>query len=276
MLPAPKIESGPWIMGIVNATPDSFSDGGRYADADAAICAGLRMLEDGADVLDVGGESTRPGAAPVSEAEEIDRVVPVIEGLRRASDATISVDTMKPGVARAAMAAGAAMWNDVNALRAPGAVECAADLGCDVVLMHMQGEPRTMQANPVYADVVAEVIAFLRARADAASDAGVAREKIWIDPGIGFGKTLAHNMALTRAIPQLRYATKARPLFAASRKSFIARIDPASSEARDRIGGSLAIALRAAALGADMLRVHDVRETVQALRVWNAIDRADP
>jgi dihydropteroate synthase len=265
----------PRIMGILNATPDSFSDGGRFADAEAAIRAGLRMIEDGADVLDVGGESTRPGAAPVSEAAEIDRVAPVVEGLRRASDAMISVDTMKPAVARAAVAAGAVMWNDVNALRAPGAMDCAAELGCEVVLMHMQGEPRTMQANPVYGDVAAEVIAFLCARVEETVKAGVAREKVWIDPGIGFGKTLAHNMALMRAIPQLRSAAKARLLFGASRKSFIARVDPSAKDAGDRMGGSLAAALRAAALGADMLRVHDVRETVQALKVWNAIDNGD-
>jgi dihydropteroate synthase len=259
-------------MGIVNATPDSFSDGDRYADADAAIYAGLRVLEDGADVVDVGGESTRPGAAPVSEAEEVERVVPVIEGIRRASDAMVSVDTMKPVVARAAMAAGAAIWNDVNALRAPGAVECAADLGCEVILMHMQGEPRTMQANPVYGDVVAEVIAALRARVDAAMKAGVAREKIWVDPGIGFGKTLAHNLALIRATGEIRAQTGCRLLLGASRKRFIAAIDPMAAETGDRLGGSLAAALQAASRGADMVRVHDVRETAQALRVQRAIE----
>lgn len=272
MRAAPRIEGGPWIMGIVNATPDSFSDGGRYADADAAIRAGLCLLQDGADLLDVGGESTRPGAAPVSEAEEIDRVAPVIEGLRRASEAMISVDTMKPAVAREAMAAGAVMWNDVNALRAPGAVDCAVELGCGVVLMHMQGEPRTMQANPAYGDVVADVIAFLRARVDEVVKAGVAREKIWVDPGIGFGKTLAHNLALIRATGEIRMLTGCPVLFGASRKRFISAIDPTATEAGDRIGGSLAAALQAASRGADMVRVHDVRETAQALRVQRAID----
>ena len=271
-LPPPKIEGGPWIMGIVNATPDSFSDGGRYADTDAAILAGLRMLEDGADVLDVGGESTRPGAAPVAEAEEIARVLPVIEGVRRASDAMVSVDTMKPAVARAAMAAGATMWNDVNALRAPGAVDCAAELGCDVALMHMQGAPRTMQEKPVYGDVVAEVIAFLCARVDEVAKTGVAHEKIWVDPGIGFGKTLAHNLALIRAIGEIRAQTGCRLLFGASRKRFISAIDPTATEAGDRVGGSLAAALHAVSRGAEMVRVHDVRETVQALRVQRAIE----
>jgi dihydropteroate synthase len=270
----PKLEGGPWIMGIVNATPDSFSDGGRLADA--AVAVALQMIEDGADLIDVGGESTRPGADPVDAEEEIARVVPVIEGLRRASDVTISIDTMKPLIARAAVDAGATVWNAVNALRTAGALDLAAELGCEVVLMHMQGEPRTMQANPVYGDVVAEVTAFLRARVEAAQAVGIAAEKIWIDPGIGFGKTLAHNMALTRAVPQLRFGAKARLLYGASRKSFIARIDPSAKDAGDRIGGSLAAALRAAALGADMLRVHDVRETVQALKVWRTIDRSDP
>lgn len=269
-------EMTPAIMGIVNVTPDSFSDGGRHGDARAAIEAALKMVEDGADVIDVGGESTRPGAGPVDAGAEIARVIPVIEGIRRASGVAISIDTMKPTVARAALDAGATIWNDVNALRAETALELAAERGCEVVLMHMQGEPRTMQANPVYDDVVADVTAFLRARVEAAAAAGIAPEKIWIDPGIGFGKTLAHNMALTRAIPQLRFAAKARLLYGASRKSFIARIDPSAKDAGDRIGGSLAAALRAAALGADMLRVHDVRETVQALKVWRAIDKADP
>ena len=234
-------------MGIVNVTPDSFSDGGRYVDVSAAVDAALRMVEDGADVIDVGGESTRPGAPPVSDAEELARVLPFIEAFCAASAAPVSIDTMKPAVAKAACSAGATIWNDVNALRADGALELAAGLGCDVVLMHMQGEPRTMQANPKYEDVVADVIAFLRARAHAAIASGIAAEKIWIDPGIGFGKTLAHNMALIRAIPQLRFATKARLLFGASRKSFIGRIDTAATKATDRLGGSLAAALRASA-----------------------------
>ncbi|MBL8558038.1 MAG: dihydropteroate synthase [Hyphomonadaceae bacterium] len=259
-------------MGILNVTPDSFSDGGRHADVRAAVDAALRMESEGADVIDVGGESTRPGAAPVPVAEEIARVLPVIEGIRRRSGVTISIDTMKPAVAREAMDAGATIWNDVNALREETALELAADMGCDVVLMHMQGEPRTMQANPKYDDVVADVMAFLRARAHAAMQAGIAAEKIWIDPGIGFGKTLAHNLALTRAVGALKEETGFKLLYGASRKSFIGRIDPAATDARERLGGSLAAAIRAVSLGADMLRVHDVRETVQAMRVWRAME----
>jgi dihydropteroate synthase len=269
----PKIENGPWIMGIVNVTPDSFSDGGRFTHVNAAVDAALRMVEDGADVIDVGGESTRPGAPPVSEADERARVVPFFEAFCARSSVPVSIDTMKPSIARAACAAGACMWNDVNALRADGALELAADLGCNVVLMHMQGEPRTMQASPRYDDVVADVISFLRARAHAAIMSDIAAEKIWIDPGIGFGKTLAHNLALTAAIGAFKAETGFKLLYGASRKSFIARIDPAAKDAGARLGGSIAAALRAASLGADMLRVHDVRETVQALRVWHAMEQ---
>lgn len=274
MIAPPFIKGGPWIMGIVNATPDSFSDGGRFADAQAAIDAALKMAEDGADVIDVGGESTRPGAEPVSVAEEIARVVPVIEGIRRASGVTISIDTMKPTVARAALDAGASIWNDVNALREETALELAADMQCDVVLMHMQGEPRTMQASPKYDDVVRDVIAFLRARAHAAMMSGVAAERIWVDPGIGFGKTLAHNLALTAAIGAFKADTGFKVLYGASRKSFIGRIALAA-EGDSRLGGSLAAAIRAVSLGADMVRVHDVPETVQAMMVWRAIERGE-
>ena len=180
----------PTVMGIVNVTPDSFSDGGRLTSVEAAVAHGLRLVEQGADILDIGGESTRPGAAPVAEAEEIARVVPVIEGLRARWPGPISIDTMKPAVVRAAVAAGATMWNDVTALGfAPDSPATAAELGCDVVLMHMRGEPRTMQADPQYDDVVAEVADWLVARAEAAMAAGVARDRIWLDPGIGFGKT---------------------------------------------------------------------------------------
>ncbi len=184
-------------MGIVNVTPDSFSDGGRFLDVDAAAAHARRLIAEGADILDIGGESTRPGAEPVAEAEEIARVVPVIAAIRRESQVPISIDTMKPAVARAAVAAGATMWNDVTALRhAPDSLATAAELGCEVVLMHMQGEPRTMQAAPRYDDVVAEVAAFLAARAEAAMAAGVARERIWLDPGIGFGKTFRRTASL--------------------------------------------------------------------------------
>lgn len=274
MIAAPNIEGGPWIMGIVNATPDSFSDGGRFGDAQAAIDAALKMAEDGADVIDVGGESTRPGAAPVSVADEIARVVPVIAGIRRASSIAISIDTMKPAVAREALDAGAGIWNDVNALREETALELAVDAKCDIVLMHMQGEPRTMQADPKYDDVVRDVMGFLRARAHAAMMSGVPAEQIWVDPGIGFGKTLAHNLALTAAIGAFKSETGFKVLYGASRKSFIGRID-GGANAGERLGGSLAAAIRAASLGADMLRVHDVHETVQAMRVWRAIERGE-
>ena len=259
------------VMGIVNVTPDSFSDGGRWASTQAAVDQAMRLVAEGADVLDIGGESTRPGAEPVGEAEEIDRVVPVIAAMRARWDGAISVDTMKPAVARAAIAAGATMWNDVTALsQAPDSLAVAAELGCEVVLMHMKGEPRTMQADPRYGDVVGEVRDYLRVRAEAAMAAGVARERIWLDPGIGFGKTLAHNMALTARLDVL--VELGFPiLYAASRKRTIQAIDPTAVEATDRLGGSLALALEGARRGARMVRVHDVRETVQALAVQAAV-----
>ncbi|MCS6623000.1 dihydropteroate synthase [Roseibacterium beibuensis] len=264
----------PRVMGIVNVTPDSFSDGGRLASVEAAVAHGLTLVEQGADILDIGGESTRPGAAPVSEADEIARVVPVIEGLRALWPGPISVDTMKPAVARAAVAAGATIWNDVSALTfSPDAPAVAAALGCEVVLMHMKGEPRTMQADPRYDDVVAEVAAWLRDRADAAMAAGVARERIWLDPGIGFGKTAAHNLALTANLDPL--AALGFPiLYGASRKRTIRSIDASATDASDRLGGSLALALEAARNGAAVIRVHDVRETVQALAVQAAVAAA--
>ncbi|MDO9077624.1 MAG: dihydropteroate synthase [Brevundimonas sp.] len=263
--------SRPQVMGIVNVTPDSFSDGGRLASVEAAVAHGLRLVEQGVDILDIGGESTRPGAEPVAEAEEIARVVPVIEGLRAHWAGPISIDTMKPAVARAAVAAGATMWNDVTALAfAPDSPATAAELGCEVVLMHMRGEPRTMQADPQYGDVVAEVADWLVARADAAMAAGVARGRIWLDPGIGFGKTAAHNLALTAQLERLA-ATGFPVLYGASRKRTIQSVDPTATDPADRLGGSLALALAAARAGASILRVHDVRETVQALAVQAAV-----
>lgn len=261
----------PRVMGIVNVTPDSFSDGGRLASAEAAVAHGLRLVAQGADLLDVGGESTRPGAEPVSEAEEIERVVPVIAGLRAVWDGPISVDTMKPAVARAAVSVGATMWNDVTALTfSPDAPAVAADLGCEVVLMHMQGAPQTMQADPRYDDVVAEVRDALLARAEATMAAGVARERIWLDPGIGFGKTAAHNLTLTTRLDALT-ATGFPVLYGASRKRTIQSVDPTATDPGDRLGGSLALALEAARNGAQIIRVHDVRETVQALKVQAAL-----
>ena len=266
----------PLVMGIVNVTPDSFSDGGRHLDRDAAVAHARALVAAGADMLDIGGESTRPGAEPVSEAEELARVVPVIEALRAESAIPISVDTMKPAVARAAVAAGATLWNDVTALRdRPDSLETAALLDCGVVLMHMQGEPRTMQAAPRYADVVSEVCDFLHARAETAMAAGVARARIWLDPGIGFGKTLAHNLALLANLGQLR-ALGFPLLLGVSRKAFIRAVDPTAQEGTDRLGGSLACAIAGAEAGCAAIRVHDVRETVQALRVWAAVRDARP
>jgi len=255
-------------MGIVNVTPDSFSDGGRFDSTDAAIDHALQLARDGADILDIGGESTRPGARPVEEAEELARILPVIRGIRRHTDTPVSIDTMKPDVARAAMEAGATIWNDVNALQAPGALKIAAELECGVILMHMQGEPQTMQQSPHYDDVVGEVSTGMRSRADAAIAAGVRRENIWLDPGIGFGKMLQHNLELLRSISAL---SKDFPiLIGASRKRLIAELDE-DADADHRLGGSLAIALYAAQQNAVCVRVHDVRETVQALKVRAAI-----
>ncbi|MGY6628361.1 MAG: dihydropteroate synthase [Oceanicaulis sp.] len=268
---APRSPARPLVMGVVNVTPDSFSDGGRFVEPGAACEHALTLLDQGADWLDIGGESTRPGADPVSETEEMDRVLPVIEAIRAARpDALISIDTVKPGVAGAAIGAGASLWNDVSALGHDGALEMAAGLGRPVCLMHMQGEPRTMQNAPRYDDVVTDVARFLGQRAGAAMAAGVAREHILLDPGIGFGKMLAHNLALLGALEE--FAGLGFPiLLGASRKRFIAGIDRSATDAADRLGGSLAAALYGARAGVAMVRVHDVRETVQALEVQAAI-----
>ncbi|MEQ1709394.1 MAG: dihydropteroate synthase [Terricaulis sp.] len=268
VLPPPKLAGGPYVMGVLNVTPNSFSDGGRW-DEGAATPRALAMLDAGADIIDVGGESTRPGAEPVDQRDEMARVVPVIASLRAMTKAPISIDTMKPAVAKAAVAAGASMWNDVMALRGPGALETAASLHRPVVLMHMSGEPRTMQDAPHYDDVVTDVIAFLRERVAAAEAKGVG--DIWVDPGIGFGKTLAHNLALLGAVARIRAEVGKPVLIGASRKRFIAAIDARAVDAgTDRLGGSIAAALIAAQNGADMVRVHDVAETVQALKLWRA------
>ncbi len=264
----------PLVMGVVNVTPDSFSDGGRFLDPGAALAHARRLIAEGADIIDVGGESTRPGAAPISEDEEIARVVPLIEQVRLQSDVRISIDTMKPGVARAAVAAGADLWNDITALGwSPESPAVAAELGCEVCLMHMQGDPRTMQQDPRYDDVLAEVMAFLVARIEAVAKAGVSGARIWLDPGIGFGKAPAHNLALLRHID--RFVETGFPvLLGVSRKRFIRTIDDTAVEADDRLGGSLAGALWGACRKVAAVRVHEVRETVQALKVWDAIEEA--
>ncbi|HKO39250.1 MAG TPA: dihydropteroate synthase [Solirubrobacterales bacterium] len=256
------------LMGVVNVTPDSFSDGGLYLDPEAAIAHGRELVAAGAEILDVGGESTRPGAAVVPAEEELERVVPVIRGLRDL-DCHISVDTSKADVAEAAMDAGAVIVNDVTALRGdPEMAALCAERGATVVLMHMLGDPRTMQDDPRYDDVVAEVKDFLAARLEAATAAGVAEERVWLDPGIGFGKTAAHNMELLRRLGELR--DLGRPLVVGtSRKSFIGRVD--GSAADERLGGTIASSVIAAAEGADALRVHDVAEMRQALAVATAI-----
>lgn len=265
----------PLVMGIINVTPDSFSDGGAYDALEQA----RRLIAEGADVLDIGGESTRPGAEPVSAGAEIARVAPVIAAIAAEWRGAISIDTLKPDVARAAFRAGASVWNDVTALsHAPESLETAADLSGDVILMHMQGEPRTMQAAPHYEDVVAEVETFLLMRAEAAMRAGVARDRIWLDPGIGFGKTLDHNLALIRATGRL--ASHGFPLLmAASRKRFIAALEEREgadpSVADNRVGGTIAVHLHAIAQGAKMVRVHDVLAMRQALRVWSALEGYD-
>jgi dihydropteroate synthase len=261
-------------MGVVNLTPDSFSDGGRYLKAEAAMDRARALIADGADRLDIGAESTRPGAEPVDAADELDRVVPLIAAIRAESAIPISIDTMKPRVARAAVAAGATMWNDVTALRwSDEGLPTAAELGCEVVLMHMRDEPRTMQAAPAYDDVVAEVCGFLTERAEVAMAAGVARAKIWLDPGIGFGKTGQHSLTLLGHLDRI-VALGFPVLLGASRKSFLGKIDRRATEATDRLGGSLAAALAGAAAGVAAVRVHDVRETVQALAVAEAIKTA--
>jgi dihydropteroate synthase len=256
----------PLVMGIVNVTPDSFSDGGRLDSSERAIEHALRLREEGADILDIGGESTRPGASPVDEQREMARVLPVLEALRDQGIA-LSVDTMKPVVMRAAIAAGADMINDVRALESPGALDVVAASDCGVCLMHMRGEPRTMQSEPVYDDVVVEVAAYLRARRDAAIAAGIAAERLLIDPGFGFGKTLSHNIGLFRALPWM--SRLAPVLIGVSRKSMIGAITGRAVDRREV--GSAAAALLAAARGAAVLRVHDVAATVDALKILEAL-----
>jgi dihydropteroate synthase len=260
--------SRPMVMGILNVTPDSFSDGDRYSTVAAALARAKRIEEEGASVIDVGGESTRPGAAPVDEAVEIARVIPVIEGIAAASDIAISIDTSKPAVMAAAIAAGACIVNDVFALRAPGARECAAASQAGVCLMHMQGEPRTMQDDPHYDDVVAEVCEFLARQRDACVAAGIARDAIAVDPGLGFGKGLVHNMTLLRELARFG-ALHAPLLVGVSRKSFIGRILGRSVD--ERLYGGLGLAAWAVGQGARIIRTHDVAATRDAIGMVSAV-----
>ena len=257
----------PLIMGVVNVTPDSFSDGGLHADAAAAIAHARRLIEEGADIVDIGGESTRPGAAPVPLDEERRRVLPVLEALAGGA-VPVSVDTRKPALMREVIAAGAAMVNDVTAASSPQALEALAGAGVGVCLMHMQGEPGTMQDNPTYGNVVREVRDYLAARVAAAMAAGIARERIVADPGFGFGKTLEHNLVLLRSLGELRGLGVA-VLAGLSRKAMIGRLT--GREPRDRVHGSVAAALVAAQNGAHIVRVHDVAATRDALAIWNAV-----
>ena len=261
------------VVGILNVTPDSFSDGGLYHDVEAAVAHGLRMAEAGADMLDVGGESTRPGAREVPVEEELRRVLPVIEQLVARTALPIAIDTSSPDVMRAAVAAGAGMINDVYALRRDGAMDAIAELGVPVCLMHMQGEPRSMQGDPRYDDVVGEVHRFLTDRLFACELAGIDRRKVMVDPGFGFGKTLQHNLALLAALE--RFGSLGSGVYAGlSRKSMIGALT-GRTEPAARMAGSVAAALIAVQRGARMVRVHDVAATVDALAVWRAVHAVD-
>lgn len=259
----------PLVMGILNLTPDSFSDGGRFGDVQAALDAAQQMLADGADLIDVGGESTRPGAPPVAVDDELARVIPVVERLA-AAGVPVSVDTYKSAVMRAALAAGAAMINDVWALRQPGAVDAVADSDCAICLMHMQRDPQTMQFDPQYGDVVADVAAFLRGRVEALAAAGVDRARLVLDPGFGFGKTARHNFELLERLAELQ--TLGLPVLAGlSRKSMLGAVT--GRDVGERLAASVAGAVLAAERGATLVRVHDVRATVDGLNVWAACRR---
>ncbi|WKD50507.1 dihydropteroate synthase [Microbulbifer spongiae] len=266
--------SAPVVMGVLNATPDSFSDGGSYytaghLDLSLALRRAGQMLGEGAAIIDVGGESTRPGATPVSEQQELDRVVPVVEAICANFGVVVSVDTSTPAVMRAAAAVGAGLINDVRALERPGALEAAAETGLPICLMHMQGQPGTMQSAPAYANVVEEVAAYLKSRVSACEAQGINRQRLILDPGFGFGKSDAHNLALLRSLSLL--APPDMPILAGlSRKSMIGRL--LQREVDQRLPGSLALAMLAAQRGARILRVHDVAETVDALRLRQMVD----
>jgi len=259
------------VMGVLNATPDSFSDGGRHVEPAVALVAAQRMVDSGVDLIDIGGESTRPGASPVSEEEECARVLPVLEALRGRLDVRISIDTRKAAVARRALEAGADLINDVSALGDPGMAGLAAERGVPLVLMHMRGDPRTMQDDTSYDDLVATVVDFLRKRAETAVNTGVSSDRLVLDPGIGFGKSVDGNLAILNRIPEL--CSLGWPvLIGASRKSFIGTL--LGLEVGERLEGSLAVAAYAVSRGAHMVRAHDVAETVRVVRMIDAIQNA--
>jgi dihydropteroate synthase len=259
--------SRPIVMGVLNVTPDSFSDGGRFLPVEAAVAHGLRLVEEGAAIIDIGGESTRPGAAPVSVEEELRRVLPVVERLRQATQAVISVDTSKPEVIREAAAAGVGLINDVRALTEPGALEAAAESGSAICVMHMRGDPRTMQLAPSYVDVVKEVKAFLDERVQRCRAAGVSSDRIVVDPGFGFGKNLEHNLELLRRLRDLQGEWPL--LVGLSRKSMVGTLTGRS--AGERVHGSVALAVIASINGARIVRAHDVAATVDALKMVAAV-----
>jgi dihydropteroate synthase len=258
----------PLVMGIVNVTPDSFSDGGHFHHLDTALAHAEKLLADGADILDIGGESTRPGAAFVSEEEEICRVIPVIKALQ-SLNVPLSIDTRKSAVMRAALDVGVDLVNDISALEDEGALELVAKSNAAICLMHMQGDPHNMQVTPAYLDVVAEVSAYLAVRRDAALAAGISLHRLLLDPGFGFGKTLEHNIALFKALPGMQEQLATPLLIGVSRKSMLGQIT--GQTVADRMPASIAAALMAAHAGAAVVRVHDVRETVDALKVWSAL-----
>ncbi|QJR82474.1 dihydropteroate synthase [Alteromonas pelagimontana] len=258
----------PQVMGILNVTPDSFSDGGAHNSLDAAVLKAKAMIREGASIIDVGGESTRPGAPEITEEEELERVIPVIKRLRQETDVVISIDTSKATVMREAVAVGAGLINDVRALQEPGAMQAAVNAQVPVCLMHMKGQPRTMQQNPQYSDVVAEVIEFLQERITECVEAGISKENIILDPGFGFGKNLEHNYQLLAQLPRL-IATGYPVLVGVSRKSMIGQL--LNKPVGERLAGGIAIATVAAQMGAQVFRVHDVAETVDAIKIINKL-----
>lgn len=267
-LPIYQADSPPLVMGILNVTPDSFSDGGRFNSLESALTRAEQMIAGGVDIIDIGGESSRPGAAPLPLGEELQRILPVIYALRDCGKA-ISVDTYKPEVMREAIAAGVDMINDIKGFRAAGALDAVRDSDCALCLMHMQHDPQTMQQQPAYQDVIQEVTIFLQDRVRDMEAAGIERRRLCVDPGFGFGKTLAHNISLLKNLRPIQDALGLPLLVGLSRKSLLAGLTGRSVE--QRLAGSLAVALTAAANGAQIVRVHDVAETVDALKVWYAV-----